>query len=241
MVLLDEEARQISQIIATQTGTSMSSGQFDQLVKHFSDPGDVLQVMSANDELLQLLKTFGVDATKLNANELKIIQDIALKYEVRTPSVTTTTVGDLSSTNLAKDATAFVVKFDPKDVDAFLDAKLAQIPEGSRFFLIGESQPRLRYAARILGHRQALEFWPENMKFTEYVAALHEQASIDFNTYLIRKLHEKGFNFFDLGADVSRKIPGSSPWYQAELEVLNELGVKPIKITPKFEIPNFKQ
>ena len=58
--------------------------------------------MSANDELLQLLKTYGVDATKLNANELKIIQDIALKYEVRTPSITTTTVGDLSGINLTK-------------------------------------------------------------------------------------------------------------------------------------------
>ena len=65
--------------------------------------------MSANDELLQLLKTYGVDATKLNANELKIIQDIALKYEVRTPTITTTTVGDLSGINLTKLADGDVV------------------------------------------------------------------------------------------------------------------------------------
>lgn len=132
------------------------------------------------------------------------------------------------------------VKFNPVDVDAFLDAKIGQIPEGSRVFLIGETQARLRFAAPKFGQKQALEFWPENMKFPEYVPELHEQASIDFNKHLIRKLHKSGFKFYDLGADATRKVPGSSPWYQAELEVLKELGVTPTKITPKFEIPKFK-
>ncbi|VTR97050.1 unnamed protein product [Tuwongella immobilis] len=106
--------------------------------------------------------------------------------------------------------------------------------------MIGETQGRLQFAAPKFGHKEAVEFWPRNMKFRPYDPELHQQASIDFNKYLIRKLHEKGFKFYDLGADTARKVPGSSPWYQAELEVLKELGVTPIKITPKFEIPKFK-
>lgn len=130
--------------------------------------------------------------------------------------------------------------FNPAEVDPFLDTAMAKVPEGQRFFLIGETQSRLRFAAPKLGHKQGLDFWPESMKFNPYIPEIHELASIEFNKHLVRRLHEKGFKFFDMGADASRLLPGNSAWYQAELEVLKELGVTPTKVIPKFPIPNFK-
>ena len=130
--------------------------------------------------------------------------------------------------------------FNPDDVDDFLDSAISAIPEANRLFLIGETQARIRFAAPKLGHKQALEFWPENMMVEEFIPELHQAWSIEFNKHLVRKLHENGFKFFDMGPDANRLLSGNSAWYQAELDVLKELNVSPTKITPKFPIPKFK-
>lgn len=52
-------------------------------------------------------------------------------------------------------------------------------------------------------------------------------ASIEFNKHLIRLLADDGYTLLDIGSPAGRT--GASKWYQAELDVLRELGVPALR------------
>ena len=113
-------------------------------------------------------------------------------------------------------------------VDSFLDAKIAERATAgkSKVFVIGEHQPTVAKVARKQGASNAWDFWPPEMDFRGvYDPAIHEAASIEFNRHLVRRLAAEGYEFIDNGIAAGRAA--RSPWYQAELEVLKELGITP--------------
>ena len=115
--------------------------------------------------------------------------------------------------------------FAPSKVDVFLDARIAAIPENERLFLIGENQfRRVNPAARRIGAKTATDFWPDNMIFPRPLNAEQTAASIEFNQYLVQRLHQAGFSFGDIGP---MGIEITSPWYRAELQTLDRLGAYP--------------
>lgn len=117
-------------------------------------------------------------------------------------------------------------------VDDYLDDAIdAWVASGkSKTFVIGEGQRRIGQHIRKELAGDALEFrkvWPKNMQFkldkvTKRLSPANEATLIDFNKHLIRRLHEKGFKFLDIGRD-GRAV--GSKFYEAELQVLRELGV----------------
>jgi RHS repeat-associated protein len=118
--------------------------------------------------------------------------------------------------------------FRPELVDEFIDAKLAERSAAGKpkVFVIGESQPIVRKAAAKSGASNALDFWPPQMNFGRaYDPSIHETASIEFNKHLVRRLAKDGYEFVDNGILKTRET--RSLWYQAELEVLKELGITP--------------
>ncbi|MEQ1830683.1 MAG: hypothetical protein ABL921_32325, partial [Pirellula sp.] len=122
-------------------------------------------------------------------------------------------------------------RFVASHVDAFIDRTVdAWSAAGkNKTFVIGEGQKRIGKHIREHLSGDALEFrkvWPNNMKFklgdNGLLSAVDEATLIDFNRHLIRRLYEKGFRFIDIGRD-GREV--GSKFYEAELQVLRELGV----------------
>jgi hypothetical protein len=128
-----------------------------------------------------------------------------------------------AANGLSRFVAAHVDEFIDKTADAWVAAGK------SKTFVVGEGQKRIGKHIREQLGGDVLEFrniWPENMKFklmdNGQLSAADEATLIEFNKYLIRRLHAKGFKFFDIGRD-GRGI--GSKFYEAELEVLRELGV----------------
>jgi hypothetical protein len=112
--------------------------------------------------------------------------------------------------------------FSPEMVDDYLDQAIAAIPANERLFLIGEDQfRRVNPMARKIGAKTATDFWPDNMIFPRPLNEEQIAASVEFNKYLIERLHKAGFGFGDIGP---MGIEITSPWYQAELQTLETLG-----------------
>ena len=90
--------------------------------------------------------------------------------------------------------------------------------------MIGENQKNVFPAAkRIGGVRTFTDFFPPQLQGNP--ANLSQElfnATLEFNKHLIRRLDQTGYRFLVIGIDQSRS--SRSPFYQAELEVLNELG-----------------
>jgi len=124
--------------------------------------------------------------------------------------------------------------FDPSTVDGFIDGRLAKFEAEGRkkVFLLGEGQNHVAKIAKELGFVQARQIWAPSMDFTRYVSVDKklpsdlQRISIDYNKYLIEKLYAAGYEFRTVGP-LAASGEVVSPWYQAEVDVLLGLGVKP--------------
>jgi hypothetical protein len=119
--------------------------------------------------------------------------------------------------------------FNPSQVEASLQHRIAAAATRRKVFVIGEDQARVARIARQQGGTHAIDFWVDEYNFRGfYDPEVHEAASIDFNRYMIRRLAQEGYEFADIGADAARTT--RSPFYQAELEVLRDLGITPTRL-----------
>jgi hypothetical protein len=149
-------------------------------------------------------------------------------------------VGDLSQIKSpfaggGADALASTARtFNPADVDQFINDRLSAFDAAgrSKVFLIGEDQDFVQQIARQNGYTQAREIWAPSVNFNAYLDESGnlpsdlQQVSIDYNKYLIQRLYDAGYEFRTVGT-VSGTGVIQSPWYRAELETLNNFGVKP--------------
>jgi hypothetical protein len=135
------------------------------------------------------------------------------------------------------------MSFDPSMVDDYISGKLDALDAAGRptTFLLGEGQQQVAQAARANGGLvQALEIWPDNMIFPEAYdesgalipgSEAKNQMSIDYNSHLISRLYDAGYEFQTIGTCAADGVTVTSPWYQTELDTLSQYGVTPQPIS----------